>query len=205
MFKVTMDYFMFDYLTKTLLLSPIKDSEYPIISLIFSDDYPFLAHEYYRRIHNMSLYNSQGYYNDYELRLNGVPLFNQSIKGYYSQARNLRPVDHAQLIFEMHNLTARDLFNRDIFSKHFWNKSNIDYEQFVRQSSSNYSIGYYFQNIEQVNLIRFDHYKIFAMLSIKPQLYRHHNISKVLLNYEHIYYNKKFGVFHKKTISLYPS
>ena len=180
-FKLTLDYFQYDYLTKTILMSTIKDSDYPIISLIFIDDYPYIAQEYYRRIHNMSLYDSQGYYNDYRLRLNGVPLFNQSLKGYYIQAKNLRPADHAQLIFEMHNLTARDLFNRDMFSKHFWYKSNIDSEQFVRQSSRNYSIGYYFQNTEQVGPSRFDHFRLFTMLSIKPQLYSDNNINKVLI------------------------
>ena len=181
MIKATMDYFQFDYVTKTTLLSLEKETDYPIISLIFYDEYPFIAQEYYRRIHNMSLYDpNTGLFDD---EFGGVNvIYNLSLgKQYYSRTQYLGSVSQAQLILEMHNLTVSDLFNRDLFSKHFWNKSNIDYEQFVEHSSSNYSIGYYFQNFEQVGPKRFDHFRMFAMLSIKPQLYRHTNMNKVLI------------------------
>ena len=180
--KATTDYFQFDYITKTTLLSLEKETDYPIISFIIYDDYPYIAQEYYRRIHNMSLNDPilEGYYN---VEFGGVNLiYNFSLgQQYYSRTQYLGSAFQAQLIFEMHNLTVRDIFNRDLFSKHFWRNSSIVSEQFVRQSSSNYSIGYYIPNVEQVGPSRFDHYRMFAILSIKPQLYRHTNMNQVLL------------------------
>ena len=82
------------------------------------------------------------------------------------------PIEQAQLLFDVFNLTMEQIFSRHHFQQRYWKSSNFDNELFNNISSKCYSIGYYFDKTDKYSS-HSDNKTINTILTFNSSCYHH--------------------------------